>query len=171
LPCGGPSYCQRCHSQWARFEEDVDDVIPIAVRAVGTELVDPEEGDLHPEVTDVISYTVEELCEFQTEDKDLIPVIDWLKNGEPSQADLFIEGPVTKQLWRCKSQLKLQSGILYYSWDYGTHVRMKLVVPEVLKQRVISMVHDTRSGGHFGRDKTIQRAKHSFFWVGMNRDI
>ena len=25
LPCGGCSYCQRAHRQWARFNEDIDD--------------------------------------------------------------------------------------------------------------------------------------------------
>ena len=32
LPCGGCEYCRRVHSQWIRFEEEVDDVVPITVR-------------------------------------------------------------------------------------------------------------------------------------------
>ena len=32
LPCGGYCYCQRAHQQWARFEEDVDDVVPLAIK-------------------------------------------------------------------------------------------------------------------------------------------
>ena len=32
LPCGGCRYCQRAHQQWARFEEDVDDVVPLAIK-------------------------------------------------------------------------------------------------------------------------------------------
>ena len=31
LPCGGCKYCSRAHQQWARFEDDVDDVVPLAV--------------------------------------------------------------------------------------------------------------------------------------------
>ena len=34
LPCGGCSYCSRAHGQWDRFCEDVDDVLPLAIRAV-----------------------------------------------------------------------------------------------------------------------------------------
>ena len=34
LPCGGCSYCTRAHGQWDRFCEDVDDVLPLAIRAV-----------------------------------------------------------------------------------------------------------------------------------------
>ena len=32
LPCRGCEYCRRVHSQWARFEDEVDDVVPITVR-------------------------------------------------------------------------------------------------------------------------------------------
>ena len=32
LPCGGCSYCTRAHKQWQRFEEDVDDVVPLSLK-------------------------------------------------------------------------------------------------------------------------------------------
>ena len=28
LPCGGCHYCSKVHRQWARFYDDVDDVVP-----------------------------------------------------------------------------------------------------------------------------------------------
>ena len=31
LPCGG---CTRAHNQWSRFEEDVDNVVPLVVKTV-----------------------------------------------------------------------------------------------------------------------------------------
>ena len=34
LPCGGCRYCTQIHNQCARFEDDVDDVIPLAVREI-----------------------------------------------------------------------------------------------------------------------------------------
>ena len=35
LPCGGCKFCKRAQEQWSSFEEDVDDVVPLAVRQVG----------------------------------------------------------------------------------------------------------------------------------------
>ena len=32
LPCGGCNYCTRAHKQWQRFEEDVDDVVPLSLQ-------------------------------------------------------------------------------------------------------------------------------------------
>ena len=34
LPCGGCHFCVRVHNQWSRFEDEVDDVIPLSVRQV-----------------------------------------------------------------------------------------------------------------------------------------
>lgn len=36
LPCGGCPYCRRAHRQWARFDQDVDDVVSLAVRNMNT---------------------------------------------------------------------------------------------------------------------------------------
>ena len=36
LPCGGCLFCARIHEQWDRFNEDVDDVFPLAVRQIAT---------------------------------------------------------------------------------------------------------------------------------------
>lgn len=34
LPCQGCFHCQRLHEQWARFEEDVGDVVPLVTRQI-----------------------------------------------------------------------------------------------------------------------------------------
>ena len=43
LPCWEYDYCRRVHSQWARFEEDLDDDVPITVQDRGSVR---KEGDL-----------------------------------------------------------------------------------------------------------------------------
>ena len=30
LPCGGCPYCTRAHLNWSSFDQDVDDVVPLA---------------------------------------------------------------------------------------------------------------------------------------------
>ena len=34
LPCGGCSYCKKAHTVWQRFSDEVDDVIPLAMRQI-----------------------------------------------------------------------------------------------------------------------------------------
>ena len=43
LPCGGCDHCTKLHSQWQGFQEDVDDVVPLAVRRVSP--MEPRLGD------------------------------------------------------------------------------------------------------------------------------
>jgi hypothetical protein len=40
LPCGGCHYCTRAQHQWERFEQDVDDVVPLAKRSATTGVID-----------------------------------------------------------------------------------------------------------------------------------
>lgn len=83
LPCGGCPFCQRAHKQWARFEEEVNDVVPLAVRAL-SEASSIEEGWIE-------RYTSQEIRSHQLDDPDLAPLISWLEGGrEPSQAELTL---------------------------------------------------------------------------------
>ena len=34
LPCKGCKYCERAHNQWSRFNEDVDDVVLLAIKTL-----------------------------------------------------------------------------------------------------------------------------------------
>ena len=46
LPCGGCTYCTQTHKKWSRFEEDVDDVIPLVVREITLSYSDEEEDGI-----------------------------------------------------------------------------------------------------------------------------
>jgi hypothetical protein len=43
LPCGGCNYCTRACQQWERFSEDVDNVVPLAVKVINPEPGQTEE--------------------------------------------------------------------------------------------------------------------------------
>ena len=42
LPCGGCKYCVRANDQWDRFREEVDDIVPLAVRHISQDESDTE---------------------------------------------------------------------------------------------------------------------------------
>lgn len=44
------------------------------------------------------------------------------------------------------------NAVLYYLWDYGTYTRLQLVIPDTLKNEMLRLEHNTKSGGHFGKD-------------------
>lgn len=187
LPCGGCKYCTRAHNQWARFNEDVDDVVPLAVRSVtdvmtaGSESNPSEEesyaSDEESSTNDCVTASwlqgcvLEDVKTRQKEDSDLGPIIQWLSSSEtPSQAELYLQSPGLKALWRCRSQLEIIDGILFYKWEHQPFRRNCLVVPTSLKDDVLSFCHNLKSSGHHGQTKTLKRLKASFMWYNMSRD-
>ncbi len=206
LPCGGCTFCVRAHQRWTRFEEDVDYVVPLVVRAVKSShsvmapsgrnnqlslravaaapSQDPGLDDSSLEDQDEAmefltlsgthwlgGYTAEELRDFQLRDASLAPIVGWLESKvDPQVTELARTSPATRQLWLCRSQLKLKGGVLFYRWVQGSRDRLKFVVPDSLKSEVLTMVHDSKVGGHVGEDRTLLRLKSSFYWHGSKVD-
>jgi predicted aspartyl protease len=179
LPCGGCPYCERAHKQWSRFEVDVDDVIPLAVRSISLSpqihdkcneirAVESEENDSQYKENWLESYTSEELRDYQLADASLKPIITWLEAKEnPSKNELFKHSPATKALWLCQSKMKLVDGVLFYNWDVAGFSSLRFVVPEALQGIVLKFCHDVKLAGHLGIEKTQKRLRESFLWYNM----
>ena len=56
LPCGGCPYCTRAHLNWSGFDQDVDDVVPLANKPWGQPVSkgqDQEEEEMGPRVAKI----------------------------------------------------------------------------------------------------------------------
>ena len=167
LPCGGCSYCKRAQEQWGRFEDDVDDVVPIAVRAVS---LDREGAIICPNWLN--NYSPDYISKCQNEDPELKPLIQWLNTGEnPSQGELALSEPGTRHFWRVKEQLIQQNGLLYYKWEkIDEDQKFLLILPKKFVPEVLAFAHDSVTSGHLGVAKTRSKLQQSFIWYGMGRD-
>jgi len=69
-----------------------------------------------------------------------------------------------------KPQFFLKKGILYrkYSGKKDTDEKIQLVVPTELRQKVVSLAHDTLLAGHRGAGKTLSRVQQEFYWPGVH---
>ena len=168
FPCYDPKnpckHCTRAHNQWSRFEEDVDDVVPLAVRSTSLDSSTP--------ITCLSGYSKEDLKEAQETDADLQKIKIWLTSGlEPDQKELALCSPGVKYLYLHKSQLKLESDLLYYIWKDDLSDCLLFIVPRKLKDMVMSLNHDLPLSGHMGIAKTLSRIKLSFIWYGIFKDV
>ena len=163
LPCGGCRYCTRAHQQWSRFEEDVDDVVPLSLRSISG---GPDNIYWGP------AYSSKQLRESQLEDQDIAAVISWKQDKkEPTQSELSLSSPTVKFFWLNKERLDLLEGVLYYKWDTPAGVCKHLfVVPTQMRDEILVACHDAKLSGHLGQKKTYERLRASFFWHGMSRD-
>ena len=172
LPCGGCNYCSRLHQQWQRFNEDVDYVVPLAVRHIQvSQSSENVEADGDSGIT-LTGYSAQELHHLQSTDAELGILLTWLDGDPPSPGEIMQQGRETKALWKCRDQLVVRDGVLFYNWlDEMNQGTLKLVVPAQLRDEVISLAHDGVVGGHWGRDKTIRRVRERFFWQTVDHDV
>lgn len=172
LPCGGCKYCSRAHAQWASFEEEVDDVVPLAVRAV--HVVDPDS----PFPTREWRDRSIEIRREQNEDPDIGPVKRWLASGDPSPRELSLTGPLAKELWSQRNILRLHDGILCRRWVLphmsgarsASESLSQLVVPRSLVRDVLETYHSLPLAGHPGVDRTLEKIRAHFYWPRMALD-
>ena len=84
MPCGGCKYCVRANEQWDRFHDEVDDIVPFAVRHISQDESDTEP---HENATWVEKYTTQDLRKMQLEDDPTAQIIRWLEDDhKPSQS-------------------------------------------------------------------------------------
>ena len=155
LPCGGCHYCMRAHKQWALFNNSVDDVVPLAVLSVDLSPSDQTELGLQQISNWVDELSSLELRRAQIEDLNIGIVINWIEHSyEPTTPELQLTGPETRALWLTRDHLKLQDGILYYSWT-NLAGRSDCSCFYELRPRVLYFCHDSKGSGHLGQKKNL----------------
>ena len=182
--CGGCKYCERAHNQWSRFEEEVDDVVPLAITQLLKSNTIPSVRQVTVQDADqdsqndpwILGYSKEELKKRQFDDPDLKPIINWFQLNDPevpTSGDLMLQSASTKSLWHNKNLLLLQNGLLYYNWKLydGFKDKPLFIVPEVMKSTIIQMNHNIPMAGHNGQENTLRRVRRGFYWYGMRKDI
>ena len=48
---------------------------------------------------------------------------------------------------------------------------MQLIVPKVMKCKILNFCHDEKTGGHFGVRKTMAKVRNSYYWSGLQKDV
>ena len=131
--------CRFCVRLQAKFEEEVNDLVPLAVREIRL-----EPGGW------VEKYTKEELRKVQLEDDIVWKVLRWLElGGEPQREELLLADPDVKYFWRFKENLAIRGGVLKYKWMSRID-RWLLAVPEIIKGTVLEFCHSKCMACHMG---------------------
>ena len=174
LPCGGCKYCTKMHVTWSRFEKDVDDVVPLAVRTVRILDDEDEVVDEHSASEDswLPEYPPEVLREKQMQDPDLKTLIQWLEDDEnPSTQDLYLSSPAVKKFWLNRNLLVFKDTVLRYTWVDFPLSKQLLMVPQSLREEVLQGCHDCLTSGHLGQKNTFDRVRRGFMWHEMSLDV
>ena len=53
----------------------------------------------------------------------------------------------------------------------GKVFKWLLVLPKLLRKKVLDSLHSSKTAGHLGREKTLPKVRERFYWVGMSMDV
>ena len=146
---------ESCNDEEERFE-DISTLAVESANAVG----------LCP------TWTLSELAEMQATDPVISQVLESFPDRPPARGPWRTSQHLCafRKVWH---QLLLEDGILYrrrpLPSSQGGKESKRLVVPRCLVPKVLERFHD--EGGHFGVDKTIDKATEICWWPGHTRDI
>lgn len=184
LPCGGCAYCQRVHSRWGSFAEDVDEAVPLTMQArpsgveqylkdIAQLFVGPDSDAKVNQLALTVSvwdFQQEDLCLQQQRDEDFKMLWQWLKFGdEPSEGNIFLANRSTKHYWVNRDCFSLENDLIWRK-NPKTGLR-QLLVPQANRDEIMSLSHRIPLAGHQGAERTTQRIKAKYYWHRMSQDI
>ena len=73
---------------------------------------------------------------------------------------------MTKVLWAQWDSLRIREGCLYREWEEVSSKknRYQLIIPPSLQNEILAQLHGSKTVGHFGIKKTLNRVKERFYW-------
>ena len=103
---------------------------------------------------------------LQREDPNCITLHTWISSGEcPS----FHE--VKGLLWHHRNNLSLVNNGIIWRKRSSQSSLLQLLVPKSGREQLFLTYHASFFGGHLGRNRTLARLAHRFYWSGMSDDV
>jgi transposase InsO family protein len=117
-----------------------------------------------------------ELRELQQEDPGISLVLSKREESDrkPDKSEVPLVRDDVKSLIRDWELLEVYDGLLYRRWVADAEkssTRLLLVAPHAIRNAILKELHNGRTAGHFGREKTLARVRQRFYWKGMTVDI
>jgi hypothetical protein len=105
---------------------------------------------------------------------DVGPIQQEMETGQrPEWKDIADRSPTYKSYWAQWKSLAVRNGILERNWESakGRSTVAQIVIPRSKVKDVLTELHDGRSGGHVGINKTSNKVRQRFYWLYARADI
>lgn len=177
LPCKGCKYCRRAMKTWVHFNEEVDNVLPLASKGESLINISKEHenskirsirgtinSEEEPNWCNIVDIT--EIRDQQCRDIDLSILWKWLESAtKPSQQELAISSLDSKFYWRNRSDFFTDNKVIYYK---STEFLPLLVVPYSMRDQILIACHGQITASHLSADKTFAALRQYFYWRGSS---
>ena len=111
----------------------------------------------------------------QQEDPDIGKILKMKEESPPKPQWKLVssENEAVKAYWFLWTQLYIKNGVLYKLWEEETSPtgHWQLVLPIIMREQVMEMLHNHKSAGHLGQHKTLARVRMRFYWYKLKDDV
>ena len=118
----------------------------------------------------VEGYNKQQMINLQRNDPEIGLIarrmIEVKDQGPPTWEEAKNWDSMSKKYWEYWSDFRLCDGVLYLTNHDPWKRSLQLILPVQLRKGALQQLHDAKSGGHFGSEKTFARVRERFFWVG-----
>ncbi|CAG2213567.1 unnamed protein product [Mytilus edulis] len=132
---------------------------------LNNELLGPSESNWLEQWTPPI------LQKLQMEDETISTVISYLEQNNTKPC-IRSQNQDLVTLLRQWDQLSIENGLLYRRYTrIDDEVFLQLVAPKAIRLQIMQQLHNNRTAGHLGREKTLGKLRSRFYWPGMTNDV
>ena len=136
----------------------------------GEEWVALLDDDLSQPAT--ISSDTFRITTLQKQDPTCITLLSWITSGDfPPWIEVKGLSPELRLLWHHRNNLSVDdNGVIWRKMSSQSHM-LQLLVPKPPREKLFLSYHASLCGGHLGRNRTLARLAHRFYWSGMSDDV
>ena len=80
-------------------------------------------------------------------------------------------GPELRLLWHHRNNLSADANGVIWRKRSSPGSELQLLVPKPAREQLFLPYHASLFGGHLGRNGTLARLSHRFYWSGMSDDV
>lgn len=129
---------------------------------------------LKHEVKNTSTAESKTLLEMQDESRDIRLVKDWMEDGKrPDYSEVTAESYMVKSLWAQWSRLVLKDELLCRMWEVeeSNNTTYQIVMPLSQRRFILQQMHDSKTSGHLGVTKTLNKIRQAYYWPGLQSDV
>ena len=122
-----------------------------------------------------MSWTWEDLLEEQEKDKEIGPILTWMKetSEQPPWEIVALSSSGTKTLWNQWKRLAMHQGVLRRRFENVNCVDIdwQVIIPKIYRYQLLKVAHEGMTGGHLGHSKTAAAIQSRAYWPTWKSDL
>ena len=109
---------------------------------------------------------------LQLEDTTCVTLLEWIRSDTFSPwSEVKSLCPELRFLWHHQNNLSADTNGVVWRKRSSDNSQLQLLVPKAGREQLSLAYHASLFGGHLGRNRTLARLSHRFYWSGMADDV